>query len=993
MFNIPLLTSCNHCREKKRKCDGEKPSCSLCRAHGVPCEYRQSRRFRKRTQTVATMPAQNIMPMPGQQTQPNGSAGFGTRPPPIAPQPAGQPNGSASTPLQPGHTFKPFTPNASVLLPGTTEQQAQQSTLPNEVNALTRLLAGDMYPQTQQLPQPILQGVNTFISPFSDSRGQIIPEWVSQQKPEAAILSNLESIASAYQASPHVSLQTSAGNLFGNLNSQLMQSGTIFQPHPFSLQQQQQQQPRQQPMPPPQMPQRPFSVSNILTPAATAGYSPATLTPQQQTLADSAMPVAYGGRRSSRMSNSTDGDNRSWASSPGSGRPMYTGPRYGTYSPSPSARSDISGPLASMYPAMPAETDRRQLHKRGPSSSGNLAANQAQKRTHYPDDFVPEVIRVYAREFPAELSPQVLLRVMRGICGNTRTSLINVDLELSWCMILKGIIPRILLFAYIASMARGQAIDQELMHLLPAKFDELCYEVATKDIPIATSSPCMWSALSLHLIGRYEFQSARYDLMMTHYEMASDVLAKTTFHGYAFPWKGVPDELKHTFEYDYYVYTFWVGFQWHLVSSFNLDRPFNVNIDPSALPIPTSSRGYFTPDLPCKFDLLSLLPKDSWPRTEQTQNVESVWFRGFDHPEYEGWRPREWREIKPNYKITLYLQRMLPLGAQLYRLQCEFSSGNVSVFEYLQRLHSQQELLKRWLYSLPEEFEITLAKVTQYRANAGTGRQPSPSVENKNLIMDFKELIMTYALYSTFIIRANRVALLGMLKGDISCPGTTMGMRVFGMRDYFEAVEQSGDCDFGTVECSMWQKNLAFHKCRMQCYESMDILCDVVQLSFIMRLDLFTYGTTYVAIAGEMLNVLISQLGVSDSAEKWKTKTRLGHALCLLRSLQHWAPALYLFVYGIQAISDPSIVIEDDGMSRRVGKQVQNSESADGSHAQGAAKQGGAEPGDEDNTGISNPFPKNHIINLIADDLDVSLAAFLAPAYPMLLLKIFASTV
>ncbi|KAJ2308481.1 hypothetical protein IWW55_000418 [Coemansia sp. RSA 2706] len=1021
MFNIPYLTSCNHCREKKRKCNGERPTCSLCRAHNVPCEYRRSRRFRKRAQNIAGMPLHNIMPGPEppvhqQQQQHVATNGYAP-----GSQPLNGSQGPASAPPISEHTFnKPYSVGMYSMPASADAAQFQQKsfgtpqlpgTLPSEVNALTRLLAGDMYPQTQQLPQPILQGVNTFMSPFSDARNQLIPEWISQQKPEAAIISNLENIASAYQASPLMPLQTATtpdGNLLGNLTSQLMQSGGLFQPHPFSLN-------GQQPMPLAQggVPNSAFTTANMLAPVtaalppnASVGYANSGL----------AQPPVYR-RPSSLVSSNHDGE-ANWTGSPGSARLKYP-PSHGTRSPSTGARSDNSMPLASMILSSPEPSKRISVHdlaeaKPGRPGDPSPIVNHTQQQPQlplppttqlrvgrYPDGFVPEVIRIYAQEFPAELSPEVLLRVMRGICSSTRTSLINVDLELSWCMILKGIIPRILLFAYIASMARGQAIDADLMPLLPAQFDELCYEVAVKDIPLAIASPSLWGALSLHLIGRYEFQSARYDLMTEHYEMASNILAKTTFHGYAFPWKDVPEHLKHTFEYDYYVYTFWVGFQWHLVSCFNLDRPFNVDIDPRSLPVPTNTRGYFTPDLPCSFDLLTLLPANSWPRSQQTKDVGEVWFRGFTDPEYLGWRPTEWNEIKPNYKITVYLQRMLPLGAQLYRMQCRFGEGKLSLAEYLQHLHTQQELLKRWLYSLPEEFEITLAKVTHFTKGATGQRSPS---ENKNLLMDFKELIMTYALYSTFMIRANRVALLGMLQENLAAPATSMGMRIFGLRDYFDAVAQTGqDCDFGAGGSSMWQKNLAFHKCRMQCYESMDILCDVVQLSFILRLDLFTYGTTYVAIAGEMLNVLISQLGVDDCNEKWKTKTRLGHVLCLLRSLQHWAPALYMFVYGIQALSDPSIVLDVEPDAQRGSSSEHDSSNvsptataiasaeSDQAHPRPAPKDSGKATGEP--AEMPNPFPPKHIINRIVADLDVSLATFLAPAYPMLLLKIFASKV
>ncbi|KAJ2777701.1 hypothetical protein H4R18_005012 [Coemansia javaensis] len=933
MFSVPYLTSCNHCRDKKRKCNGERPACSLCRAHNVPCEYRRSRRFRKRTQDaglgaqIGAGPVHPILPAPR-------PIAAGPPPPPPPPPPAGSasPRGTATA------------------LPE--RSRVYMAPPPSEALALSQLLAGDMFPQTQQLPQPILQGVNTFMSPFSGACSQAIPEWISQQKPEAAIISNLESIASAYNAplpGPLLAPPASDGALLGGLASQLVPGADVLQSFPLGSQSLSAQQ-----FPPAALP--------AMLPAMSAPPPSYAAPPSYATPTSYATPLPYGA-------------------------PQFAQPPQ----PQPQPQSQPrGGPSDAIGPYSPAKSETL--------PQGQSPAQQP--HTAIPDDFVPEVIREYASEFPAALSPQVLLKVMRGICGSTRTSLINVDLELAWCMILKGIIPRILLFAYIASMARGQAIDPDLMPLLPAKFDELCYEVAAKDIPRAVASPCLWSALSLHLIGRYEFQSARYDLMMQHYEMAFDVLTRTAFHGFRFPWSDVPDQLKRTFEYDYYVYTFWVGFQWHIVSSLNLDRPFNIDIDSQPLPVPAGEHGYFTPDLPCGFDLLTLLPASCLPRTARARGVGRVWFSGFDDPEYAGWRPAAWREIKPNYRITAALQRMIPLGAQMYRLQRSFSDGRLALDDYLQRLHAQQELMKRWLYSLPAEFELTSARAAQI-SQWDAARQPSSEI--RNLVMEFKELTMMYAVYSTFLIRANRVALLGMLGEDVAAPATAMDMRVFGLRDYLDAPEQSigkrspedsGSNGGGGGGYSRWQRNLAFHKCRMNCYESIDILCDVVRLSFVLHLDLFTYGTSYVAVAGELLNVLIGQLGVEDRHVKWKTKTRLGHVLCLLRSLQHWAPALYLFVYGIQALSDPSLVLEPDeapgeAPARRNGKaggdwKMPHASSPGFQQRTPSVRDAGAPE-------MPNPFQPNHIINHIVDDLDVSLATFIAPAYPVLLLKIFAS--
>ncbi|KAJ2749654.1 hypothetical protein GGI19_005547 [Coemansia pectinata] len=1039
MFSIPYLTSCNHCRDKKRKCDGARPACSLCRTHGVECEYRRSRRFRKRPYendgtfahtailpASSTQPSQQSISTTSYQSCPQ----ITSAPPLIVPPPhLGGLQGTTSASVSATATTLSFAPHVNA--PTSMEQpqpfQPQSSLarhnpqLPSEINALSRLLAGDMYPQTQQLPQPILQGVNTFMSPFSSARESIMPEWVSQYKPEAAIISNLENIASAYQASPLLPLQSAASVdslLFGNLTSQFVPSCAGLQPGLY-----------------PGAAVSSLEIPGMLTPVtATSMSAPAAATnvPARNGIAIngsgvmahsqhvSSLPfggvaaMLDSGQRSPSIASTAQGSDGRMVSSPASG--------YGAHIPasqgptSPNTRSDMSGSFSSLMSA---------IDSRGGSTRASQPSQRKQLPVQYPDDFVPEIIRIYAREFPVELSPNVLLKVMRGIYSSTRTSLINVDIELSWCMILKGILPRILLFSYIASMARGQVIDAELMPQLPAKFDEICYEYAVKDIPLALASPSLWGALSLHMIGRYEFQSARYDLMLEHYEMAADILAKTSFHGHPFPWNNVPDQLKRTFEYDYYVYTYWVGFQWHLVCCINLDRPFNVDIDPRMLHIPTSTDGYFAPGLECNFDLMTLLPANSWPLLRQSENPTEVWFRGFNDPEYAGWRPPEWENITPNYRITVYLQRMLPLGAQIYLLQRNFSEGSISLASYLHNLNAQQELLKRWLYSLPEEFEISKDKVDRLTKAAACHFASS---DDANMVMEFKELVMTFGVYHMLLVRANRVALLGMVNENTATPATTMHMQVFGFRDYYEATEQGvGDADFGSDEYGMWQKNQAFHKCRMQCYESMNILCDVVQLSFMLRLNLFTYGTTYVVIAGEMLNVLISQMGVKDKKVKWRTKTRLAHVLCLLRSLQHWAPAIYLFVYGIQALSDPEMVLEsgDSAMKRRTaGKKdvvpthsmsallnpslpggYSSADSSTHTSSPAAAARFGladeqplrseppAQIGASAVPEMLNPFPPNHVINLIVEDLHTSLTTFLAPAYPVLLLKVFASSV
>ncbi|KAJ1719272.1 hypothetical protein LPJ53_005935, partial [Coemansia erecta] len=55
--SIPLLRSCERCRRRKQRCDGEQPVCSRCRSHQAECSYRQSGRFRKRFPRAASSSA------------------------------------------------------------------------------------------------------------------------------------------------------------------------------------------------------------------------------------------------------------------------------------------------------------------------------------------------------------------------------------------------------------------------------------------------------------------------------------------------------------------------------------------------------------------------------------------------------------------------------------------------------------------------------------------------------------------------------------------------------------------------------------------------------------------------------------------------------------------------------------------------------------------------------------------------------------------------
>ncbi|ORX68097.1 hypothetical protein DL89DRAFT_26502 [Linderina pennispora] len=48
LVTIPLLKSCESCRQRKIKCSGDKPTCAHCARRHQPCIYRRSARYKRR---------------------------------------------------------------------------------------------------------------------------------------------------------------------------------------------------------------------------------------------------------------------------------------------------------------------------------------------------------------------------------------------------------------------------------------------------------------------------------------------------------------------------------------------------------------------------------------------------------------------------------------------------------------------------------------------------------------------------------------------------------------------------------------------------------------------------------------------------------------------------------------------------------------------------------------------------------------------------------
>ncbi|KAJ1948646.1 hypothetical protein EC988_005088, partial [Linderina pennispora] len=244
--SVPFLHSCERCRQKKRKCSGDKPACAWCRGHGIPCRYRRSMRFKKQlegyplngdaasssglagtgsgaqqSESLANM--YTPVPLPGPnsaqaasapqqprpfsqtspatvamslaQTQPQGSSpGFRSRNMSLASN-LSLMAGTINSPNMVSQPLVSVAASSSVGGPAISAAVVSTGML-SSMDALSRLLSVDMPPLSEQPPENLLQYVNAYMTPIPGAAVSA-PEWLSSNNAEANILANLGDLAAS----------------------------------------------------------------------------------------------------------------------------------------------------------------------------------------------------------------------------------------------------------------------------------------------------------------------------------------------------------------------------------------------------------------------------------------------------------------------------------------------------------------------------------------------------------------------------------------------------------------------------------------------------------------------------------------------------------------------------------------------------------------------------------------------------------------------------
>ncbi|KAJ2348678.1 hypothetical protein GGF43_004527, partial [Coemansia sp. RSA 2618] len=879
-LSVPFLHSCERCRQKKRRCSGDKPACAWCRDHKIPCRYRRTLRFNKQLEHSCPPSSIEALAMPVMLSNGNKNGNKIGLPPGV---PATPPAVSSASQMQ-GGSFRPWTEPSKPSVP---VSAASDNGLLS-ADALARLFSVDMVPQSNPPPPDVLQVVNSYITPFFGNTPSSAPDCTAMTNTEANVLANLGDVAAAKQrASPQewMPVGFNDGQLDDTTAEQLSQHfldgesmfavGADFA--------------GQDPL---------AFLSGITGSGSGSGATPpvaSSLPPYMQSHVSNARLSRFAPTSSLGPPFSTAGMGQTGPTS--SSHPAGVSDRHeGNPQPVSLLRSSTDPHASSAGLGLPLFGSPSHTPKR--SSSESTAASIS-------DDEVPNILKAYVSAIPGSPSAAVIYKIMRETFRAPRMGMVSMNTELLWCMLHKGVLPHIVFYGHISSTIRCSVANLDIKSMVPPHIDESCYELALNEVPLVKDCAAIWGAIGMCMITRYEFQSSRYKEMAQHADMALGIMHRIRFQGHNYPWDGVSAADREEFGFQYLIAIYWKCFWWKLISLLLTEQSGSFVGELDKLPA-YSSKTYdlYTIDRPYDVDLMDMIPSGSWLGAD-TSPPPHVRFRGPNDPEFMGLRPPNSPCFGRGSLNGAYLQQLLVVYAKFFVMQSQARQGEIGLCQLLKGLWAFRERMHVWRNSLPSTMVLDSNLVADY-LEAIKPKSPATQQEIDLKASHLKDVIMLLLTYHTFLVRANRFVMKMMLGEPLNVPPPDVSTLAFALRDLYDSKSSPP-----VVTDSLGYMNMYFHGCRIQAIKSANALCSIAQAAYSCKFNFYTLGSQIVFTMFEILVVYVSFLGNHDENIAWRSKSRLSNVFNILRMLRHWAPALHMFVSGIKALSDPRFCLEE----------------------------------------------------------------------------------
>ncbi|PIA19097.1 hypothetical protein COEREDRAFT_79078 [Coemansia reversa NRRL 1564] len=506
------------------------------------------------------------------------------------------------------------------------------------------------------------------------------------------------------------------------------------------------------------------------------------------------------------------------------------------------------------------------------------------------NDVIPQILKDAVIEHPelgsAELIYNLLITHVVHDCS--RIGIYNAHLY--WMRVRQYKLPKFYLFSSIADASRSWTLSDELRMALPPNLDETCYALAIKYAPTDVSNPNVLAAIGLLVLSSYEFKSARFAQMVEHSCLAYKVIIHIKFRGAPFPWRRAKKRTDST-EVDWN-YQLLIRAYWRISSSlyysteiFRLDAPDDREFLPE---MPESDdyfiRHVFVPDESEEFGFRAVVAPyeicDSG-RGDLTNIVCELVVRQYKIAN------RFNRVLRGEKAKMWYINYMLEWDRQMLEWRDNLPSYLDCDLEALARttqpLGARSRRINLWGLSEDEMWQ------KRHQWNRDVGRT--------------MEVLNVHMMFEMTRLKAHRIGLMMLLHEDLDMVRNFQYSKAFTVQDLPRLAHKAPLNDTYDEDREL------FHNLAEAANEAASHVYDMLKFNYQFGFDLHAYNTIIISTLLQVSLVYVGQVQSSDTRLAWHAMLRLARILGMIRSLDRWGPALYIFTNILKALGRPELIL------------------------------------------------------------------------------------
>ncbi|KAJ2680971.1 hypothetical protein GGI25_000277 [Coemansia spiralis] len=503
---------------------------------------------------------------------------------------------------------------------------------------------------------------------------------------------------------------------------------------------------------------------------------------------------------------------------------------------------------------------------------------------------IPQILKDAVHEHPELGTAELLynLLITHVVHDFSRTGIYQA--RIFWLRAQQYSLPMFYLFASIADACRSWTLSDELRAALPPNLDEICYALAIEHAPKDDSDLQIVTAIGLMVLAFYEFKSARFAPMVEHNCLSYKIIVQAKFRGVPFPWRAAKKRLDSSgvdSNYQAVLRAFWriCMSLYYATEIFRLDAPEDRD---------------FLPEMPERDDYF----------------VRRI-FAPDSNEEYG------FKTVDPPYEVSVNeLGDLTNIISELYIKQYKIANrfnrvqrGEKAGAWYINYLLEWDRQMLEWRDNLPAYLHCDLAAL---------GRQTQPLDARRrrmNLwglsedemwqkrhqwnqdVGHTMEVLYVHMVFETARIKAHRIGLMLLMRENLDM------VRNFQNSKAFTVQELPPMPHLPPVTTSHEDDAEYFRRFAEEAKNSASHLYEMLKFSYQFGLDLHAYTTIIISILLQVGLVYVGQVQSTDAQLAWRAMLRLARILGMIRSLDRWAPALYIFTNILKALGRPDLVL------------------------------------------------------------------------------------